>query len=216
MAVLALRSWPEAPAGAAVSSLPRQRPAAASADSPWSWASLAGRLVEVSSWGGAPALTMALALVRDAQQEGESAAWVTAAAASFYPPDAAASGVDLEALVVVRLPAADDVARAADKLLRSGAFGLVVMDLGARAAIAAPLQARLAGLAHKHGAALVGLTVKQHDDVSLGAMASLRVAARGEQAGPGRFRCVVEAVKDKRRALGWTHGELFHGPAGLR
>jgi hypothetical protein len=39
-------------------------------------------------------------------------------------------GVDLAALVVVRVPKADAIARAGEKLLRSGGFGLVVLDLG--------------------------------------------------------------------------------------
>jgi hypothetical protein len=72
----------------------------------------------------------------------------------FYPPDAARGGTDLSALVVVRLVKAESISRAGEKLLRSGGFGVVVLDLGA-ADIPMPLQTRLTGLAHRHHAALV-------------------------------------------------------------
>jgi hypothetical protein len=93
-------------------------------------AAIQGRLTELSAAASSAALTAALALVGEAQKKGETAAWLTARGTSFFPPDAAALGIDLAALVVVRVPEAQDVARAADRLARSGGFGLVVLDLG--------------------------------------------------------------------------------------
>lgn len=180
---------------------------------PWSRDGLAGRLVELSDPGGGASLTMAAALVLDAQRRRETVAWVTSRESAFFPPDLAAGGVDLDALAVVRLPDVGSVARAGDRLLRSGAFGLVVLDLRT-GDVAMPLQARLVGLAERHDAAVVCLTEKPRAAPSLSSLVSLRVETRRRRAGEGSFVCAVESVKDKRRSPGWTAEEVCHGPAG--
>ena len=67
--------------------------------------------------------------------------WVTSTGSFFYPPDAAHGGVDLAALVVIRVLHAASIPVAGEKLLRSGGFGLIVLDLGT-ADIPMPLQSR--------------------------------------------------------------------------
>jgi len=101
------------------------------------WAS--GELTEIVGHGRA---SLGLAAVRQAQSAGQPAAWVDGSA-SFCP---ATAGVDLSALTLVRPPPAlgerpdrrprgrrrGPAARAllaADLLLRSRAFGLLVLDL---------------------------------------------------------------------------------------
>lgn len=182
----------------------------------WCWAALAGRLVELSADGGCAALTLAAALVAQAQRAGAPAAWVTEAASSFYPPDLAAHGVALEALVVVRVDEPGAVARAGERLARAGAFGLVVLDLGRRARMAPPLQGRLAKHALRHETAVVCLTEKGPRMGSLGSLVSLYGQARRERRGEDRFAIVLTAAKDKRRGPGWVHEEAWHGPPGLR
>lgn len=184
----------------------------------WSRENLSGRLVEISSPASGAALTAAVGLVRATQVEGDPVAWVTGADASFYPPDVADSGVDLASLAVVRAPDVRTSARAVERLLRSGAFGLVVLDLGADAgSISAAMQGRLVGLAQKHDAALVCLTRKSRDAVSIGSMVSLRVEVCRRSAGAGDgFRLEIVALKDKQRGPGWRHEEVVRGPAGLR
>lgn len=181
----------------------------------WSLAAVAGRVVELSGTPAGAPLTLAFGLVLDAQQHGEPVAWITPRASSFYPPDAAEGGVDLAALVVVRVPDGRAGARAADRLLRSGAFGLVVLDLGATAALPLPLQARLAGLARHHHTALVALTAKGQDSPSLGPLVSLRVVATRQRIAEDRFRCALTVLKDTRRGPTWSHQEVCRGPAGL-
>jgi len=183
---------------------------------PWSRAELAGRLVELSTWGDAAALTLAFELIAEAQQQGEPAVWIAATPSTFYPPDAARSGIDLDALPVVRVADAHSAARAADKLVRSGAFGLVVIDVGGTASVPAPLQTRLLGLAAKHDTAVVFLTEKQADAASLGSLVSLRAQACRRRTAEDRFSCEARIIKDKRRGPGWSHSEIRHGPAGLR
>lgn len=189
----------------------------------WDPAELAGRLVEISfqptratpNTSGA-SLTAAALLLWKAQQAGEPSAWVSALASSFYPPDLDAAGIDLAALIVVRARGGAAAARAADKLLRSGAFGFVVLDLGGEPAPPAPLLGRLLALARTHHATVVVLTVKPDDAPSLAPLVSLRVRASQRRLAPGRFACTVEALKDKRRGPGWSFEETFRGPPGLR
>jgi len=184
----------------------------------WGRAQLGGRMVEVSAMGSAAALTAAVGVVLEAQADGEPVAWIGLPGSTFYPPDLADSGVDLEALVVVRAPALAAAGRAADRLLRSGAFGLVVIDLGRDAQLPIPLQGRLVGLAQRHDAALLCLTEKPSEAASLGSMVSLRAEAMRLRQGDrfaASYSLAVRALKDKRRGPGWAHDEPERGPAGL-
>ena len=181
---------------------------------PWSLAEVAGRLVEISSSTASAALTITFTLVQQAQECGEPVGWVTSTASFFYPPDAARGGTDLAALVVVRLTDAKSIARAGEKLLRSGGFGVVVLDLG-EADIPMPLQTRLTGLAHRHHTALVCLTEKESRAFSLGSLVSLRAHAERKRAAGKRFACALRVLKDKRRGPTWNYEELYTGPAGL-
>jgi recombination protein RecA len=182
--------------------------------SPWNLSEVAGRLVEISASKASAALSIVFTLVCQAQARGEPVGWVGSTEESFYPPDAARSGADLSALVVVRLARAENIARAGEKLLRSGGFGLVVLDLG-EADIPMPLQTRLTGLARRHHTALVCLTEKDGAAVSLGSLVSLRVHAERKRAGDRRFACALRVLKDKRRGPTWNYEELYTGPAGL-
>ena len=186
------------------------------ADAPaWSVAALAGRLVELSGADAPAALTVAVDLVLDAQRHGEPAAWVMARESTFFPPDVAEHGVDLAALVVARVPDAASIPRAASTLLRSGAFSLVVLDLGEEAAIPTPLQARLVKLAQGRSTAVVCLTIKPSDAASIGSLVSLRGEARRVETARGLFTCEVRIIKDKHQGPTWKHKEDYHGPVGL-
>jgi len=230
----------------------------------WSYRACAGRLIELSGTQAAPLLTLAFALVLDAQRAGEPVVWLQRAGSTFFPPDAARNGIDLASLVVVRipdpplpappapargseaqgpdgpgsglpgngvsgsggssaggpgpgrpLPRAATVARAAARLLRSGAFGLVVLDLGSDTGISAALLGKLGQLAQRHDSAVCCLTVKRPERPSLGSLVSLRGEALRRRTGEDRFSCVVRVLKDKRSGPGWTHEEVVHGMPGL-
>lgn len=180
----------------------------------WSLPQVAGRFAEISGSNATAALTLTCGLVLDAQKRGEPVGWATSTESSFYPPDTAQLGIDLAALVVVRVPKPDAIARAGEKLLRSGGFGLVVLDLGL-ADMPTPLQSRLTGLAHHHHSGLVCLTAKDSKAFSLGSLVSLRVHAERKRVGSNKFACGLHVLKDKRRGPTWTHEELRHGPPGL-
>ncbi|HWQ68477.1 MAG TPA: recombinase A [Patescibacteria group bacterium] len=190
----------------------------------WSLEQVAGRLVEISGVGATAPLTLAFGLVLQAQRQNEPVVWITRDDSLFYPPDAAEGGIDLDTLVIVRVPDSRAAARAADQLMRSGAFGLVVLDLCAKpdsstklaTGLPAPLQTRLAGLAHKYQTALLCLTAKGDEVPSLGPLVSLRVVARRERLTDSRFSCELTVLKDKRRGQTWRYAEVCCGPAGLR
>jgi recombination protein RecA len=184
------------------------------AKTPWTLTEVAGRLVEISSSAASAALSVTFTLVRQAHERGEPVGWVTSTESCFYPPDAARGGADLAALVVVRLADVKNIARAGEKLLRSGGFGVVVLDLG-EGDIPMPLQTRLTGLAHRHHTALVCLTEKESRAFSLGSLVSLRAHAEKKRAAGNRFACALRVLKDKRRGPTWNYEELYTGPAGL-
>ena len=181
----------------------------------WSRSQLAGRLCELSSIPGAALLTAAFRLVLDAQLEGEPTAWIAVAPDTFFAPDAAENGVDLSALVLIRVPDARAAARAADRILRSGAFGLIVMDLNSNSTIPVPLQVRLVRQARVHDTALLCLTRKARESPSLGAMVSLRGQTSCRRLAVDRFQYDIEILKDRRHGPGWRHSEICRGPDGL-
>ncbi|HZN56396.1 MAG TPA: hypothetical protein VFB67_13850, partial [Candidatus Polarisedimenticolaceae bacterium] len=177
-------------------------------------------LVEISASAAGAPLTLAFRLVLEAQRRGEPAAWIGRKDAPFYPPDAADGGVDLAALAVVWAADAIGAAKAADLLARSGAFGLIVLDLGRSARLPAHASSRLAMLAKQHEATIVCLTDKEAERPSLGPLVALRAHAvsctRGEG---GRFRCEAVALKNKlknkRSGKSWSLAEVCRGPDGL-
>jgi recombination protein RecA len=178
-------------------------------------AAFAGRLAEISGRHGGAPLTLVFRLVLEAQQRSEPVAWIGRGDSVFFPPDAAEAGVDLDALPVILAPDSRMAARAADHLVRSGGFGLVVLDIGEDDRLPRALLARLAGLASKHGTALLCVTEKDARRPSLGSLVSLRAEAVRRDEEGGRFRCEVRVLKDKRHGPGGTHLEVCHGPDGL-
>ena len=169
-------------------------------------ARLAGNLVEISGVNASGALSTALALVAEAQHRQERSrltAWVAATRSLFFPPDAVRSGVSLEQLIVLRVEHPAAQVRAATRIARSGAFGLVVVDLAGsvRPGFSGPPSApgssipplsRLAGLARRYRSALVLLTEKTPATPSL----DPRVVQRFDASRRGN-RIVITVLKDK-------------------
>lgn len=185
--------------------------------SEWRYEELRGRLMEISAWEHPAALSSAMMLVRQAQCAGEPTAWVGKASDTFFPLDAAAYGVDLAALIVVRLSQVSDAPRAADMLIRSGGFGLVVIDLSDASPvnIPMPLLSRIVRLSHVKNVATVCLTRKPVHASSLGSLISLRSQARRVGKFDATAGISLEAIKDKQHAPGWVHREFRGVPIGM-
>ena len=188
---------------------------AGSAGRLWHPAELAGRLCELAADPHGVHLTLACTLIRSFQQAAEPAAWVTASRATFFPPDAAHGGVDLAALPVVTVPGPEAVLSVAERLTRCGAFGLIVLELGAHLAVPAAVLARLARLARRHDTALLCLTTPE-PETTLGSLVALR--GRGFRTAtrhPGSFHCGIRVLKDRRHGPGGSLAVTCHAPYGM-
>ncbi len=170
-----------------------------------------GRVVELCAGAAAGRLTLAASFVRAAQAAGELAAWVQPEGAGLYPPDLAAAGVSLDELVVVHTPVAsgpEAVARAAELLLRSGGFGLAVLDLCAARPRGEGWVVRLGGVTRRHGARVVLLTALRAEATSAGALVAVRARPRRRFEG-GRFVLEAEVLRDRcdlaRRVTATAH-----------
>lgn len=144
--------------------------------------------------GAGAGVTLAVLAVAHAQRRGEVVAWLQPAGGALFPPDLAANGVDLDALVVVqptiamaaaargeRSESSDrepqpesepnrdrrrprrphggyELPRAAELLLRSGGFDLLVLDLRPVPPPRGPWLHRLQALVRLHQARLVLLS----------------------------------------------------------
>jgi recombination protein RecA len=181
----------------------------------WSLDNLSGRFAELSSEGECAAISAAVSLVLEAQRRGEPTVWIAVGRSTFYPPDAARCGIDLRSLPVIKTGDSRAAARTADKLLRSGAFSVIVLDLGHDHNIRVPVQSRLAGLAKKYRAVLLCLTKKKRNAPSIGSLVSLRGETCVKKTGFDRFTWGIRVTKDKRQGPGWGHEETCCGPEGL-
>ena len=175
----------------------------------WGLDRLAGILTELSGQRSG-VMTTAVDLLYQAQQRQEPCAWLTTGRESFYPPDLDGAGIDLAALAVVRVATPVD---AAERLLRSGGFGLLVVDCP-WGRLPTALLKRLAVQARRQQAAVVFLTRKEPGAASLGGLVGLHLQVTRD-AVDGRWRCRATAQKDRRRGGAWQHTEWCDGPPGL-
>ena len=107
------------------------------------------------------------------------------------------------------------MATVADRLTRSGAFGLVVLELGAGLAIPAPFLGRLARLARRHDSALLCLTTPA-PGATLGSLIALRGRAfRDATPQAGCLRCGIRVSKDRQRGPGRALAASYRAPHGL-
>lgn len=189
----------------------------------WSLQTLAGRITELTSAGAS--LAPAACLVRETQERGEPVAWIAAGPSTFFPPDFDELGIDLVGLPVVRVAGPLAGARAAEHLLRSGAFGAVILDL-CDAETSAPgrpfldpaVLTRLAALCRRHHTALLCLTRSRHPERNggaLGSLVSLRAEGTVRRTGFDLFTWELQILKDKVQGPGWSHAEVCRGPDGL-
>jgi len=189
---------------------------------PWRFADLKGQLIELSEEIPFGALTFASELILAAQQADEPVGWISARSSIFYPPDMAENGVDISAISVVSVSGEREAAWACDLLIRSGAFGFVIVDLEAARRLTDASVARLIHLSRRHGTVVLFLTVSGAQQPSLSSLVSLRgvvrrrstTAGRGA-AGPSPFFCEVTTVKDKHQAPGRKLTRRYDGPIGV-
>jgi recombination protein RecA len=181
----------------------------------WKLRALSGSLIEVSGKDATARFIMAAKLILDAQSQKETVAWIIRRGDSFFPPDLDSAGVDLDALAVIRVGDNQSMFKVADQLLRSGAFGLIILDLLEKSWTPDFVQMRLLTLAIKYGSTVLFLTTKESTTSSLGSLVSLHGHVLRKRTHAGSFTCEVRILKDKRRGPGWSHLEICYGQDGL-
>ena len=112
-----------------------------------------GKLTELTGGSSSGKLTLALRALTTAMNDGGVAAYVDLPG-QFYPPAAAAMGIDLRRLAVVRPGDAKGALRVASNLLNSEGFDAVLLDMADQDAHPNIL-ARLAGLAGRAAASCI-------------------------------------------------------------
>jgi hypothetical protein len=169
-----------------------------------------GRVVEVSEAGFFGALSALCGLMAQVQTRSEPIAWVATGGSVFFPPDLAFRGLDLAGFSVVSVPDGRSGLLAADWLVRSGAFGLVVVDWSG-GDVDEGVLGRLAKLAEEQGTAVVFLTRKKPEDASLGTQVSLRGVVSLSPAGETGW----QVKRDKHSGPVSEQRVVYHGPFGL-
>lgn len=186
-----------------------------------SWeALLCKRLVEISAPQPSGCTSYAVHVLLQAQRQGETVAWIQPEGGPLYPPDLQDSGVDVEAVVVIQVPAGAGALggpKAAEILLRSGAFGLVVLDLraGVPRGWASAWQGRLLGLARQHQSCVLLLTHKSPHAESLGAWVSWRLQPERRPLGERMFLLAPQVLKNKMGGAWPLGAQQYRGPWGL-
>jgi len=189
----------------------------------WERASLNGILTELVGGSRSANVSAASRLILATQIAGEQVAWVATHRAVFFPPDMAAAGIDLASLPVIWAEEpmqtgrrfAGRAVRASEQLLRSGAFGLVVIDLAPDLQINEAGQGKLLRLAETYNAQVLIIRQKRTDGVYSGSLVTVRMESSRKRVDSGRFVCTLTNTKDKREGPGWTTSEEFDGPPGL-
>jgi recombination protein RecA len=186
---------------------------AAPARGTWHYQDLVGVLAEISEERAAGAVSFAVEIMGQAQAAREHAAWVAAAGSLFFPPDLAARGIDLSALTVIRAGGCPESFLAAEWLARSGAVGLVIVDLNENPVVSDSALGRIQKIAERSPAAVVFLTRKKARDPSLGS----RISVRGNvsRQGTAPLAVTITTVRDKRAGAGSRLGRHYDGPPGV-
>lgn len=125
-------------------------------------ARLRGRLTELTGGADSAAVSLAVSLMKQAKRRGDAVVWEADPTRLFFPDDAYAAGLDVEAVVVVSVADPLLVGTVADRLARSGAMGLLVIDAASQERVQVmrenALKGRLVQLARRHDMAIVCIT----------------------------------------------------------
>jgi hypothetical protein len=158
----------------------------AALDDELAWGGLPrGAVTEISGVRSSGKTALALTAIARHTAAGGLAVWIDGGG-QLFPPTAAALGVALERLLVVRPTAAigDAIAaaaaQAAEIVARSGVFAVIAIDLPRGAEIARSPAARTRGAMQRSGACALVIGERGRAPSFDGALARLRVRRRGD------------------------------------
>ncbi len=170
----------------------------------WNMQEVQGRLTEISEPCPIAALSFALSLAREVHEAKQLAAWISLSPSMFFPPDAQNHGIDLRNFPVLRMDDIHSVGKASETLLRSGAFRLLILDLGKNHGMPMARLSQLHGLTRKHLSCVVFVTERQNTEQSVGSLVSLHGRTSRKSIGDGRFICTIDVLRDKVRGCHWS------------
>lgn len=178
-----------------------------------------GKLIElVSGVGPSSGSSLAALTLLETQKEGGLVAWIEHGEGALFPPDLSRLGLDLDSLLIVRTPiesGAIAIAKAAEILLRTGAFSALTLDFSAlRRPRGEAFLARLAALARENDARVLILR-DSREEPSLGTSIALRLDARRARIGRGRFRLEPHTLKNKLGQPPPRLSRIFSAPEGV-
>ena len=175
--------------------------------------------MEISGGISSGKATLAFGACLGLLQTGKAVAWIDSGS-GFWPVSALEAQLPLEKLLVLRIRDGMSALRAAHLLLSChGAAAAVVVELPQRFVPANTNLVKLQRLAGQSGTALVFLTERAPESVSLGPAVALRlcVKRRLEKRPEGmRFALLVEIARHKGGVSRQSLEEPLHGPDRLR
>jgi hypothetical protein len=179
------------------------------------------RLIEVSGLHACARTTTAVSCVIESQARGELVAWVQPEDGALFPPDFDAAGVDLDSFIAIHVPrhaGPFGLARAAEWLAHSGAFGLTVIDLTDALPPGSSVnwQGRLQGLLRRHDGRILLLTSSAYEDPSSGPLVGVRIEPQRNCLHADHFEVHARVLKDKVGLAGAPSVIRPLAPAGLR
>jgi len=179
------------------------------------------RLIEISGEHASARTTAAVSCVVEAQAQAELVAWVQPKDGALFPPDLDVAGVDLDSFVVIHVPHRAGpfaLVRATEWLARSGAFGLMVIDLTDALPPGSSInwQGRLRARLRQYDGRIVLLTSNAHEDPSSGPLVGLRVEARRGPLHADRFEVHTHILKNKAGITADLSPMNHLAPSGLR
>lgn len=179
------------------------------------------RLIEVSGLHACARTTTAVSCVIEAQARGELVAWVQPEDGALFPPDFDAAGVDLDSFIAIHVPRHAGpfaLARAAEWLAQSGAFGLTVIDLtdALPSGSSVNWQGRLQGLLRQHDGRILLLTSSAYEEPSSGPLVGVRIEPQRNRLQADRFEVHARVLKDKVGLAAAPSPIRPLAPAGLR
>ncbi|HBU49597.1 MAG TPA: hypothetical protein DEB46_14930 [Myxococcales bacterium] len=180
---------------------------------PWSFERTHGQVIELSGQGAFAPLSSGFWILRQLQEAGEPVAWVGRASKRPFVPDLLPWHLDLEAIAFIFPSRQEQMGRAADVLLASGAFGGVVLDLD-RQSLPLPLLTRLAARCARHESCLVLLSEKSDESPSMGVGISWRSGVQRQRIGPNAFVLRWQGLKDRQGGAQWCWHQSCQGVPG--
>jgi hypothetical protein len=179
---------------------------------------LTGKVVEFSGWNQSACLSLTIPLILECQRGVKECAWILPESirgeSLFFPPDFLRAGIDCGRIPIIRSHNAVDSFGIAEKLVRSGGFALVVLDLTAGKAVRDSTVGRLNSIVQRYQCLVLCLTRNPPGAPSMDPMIFIHVHVEA-QLHKGQFQVTAVVQKDKTQAPGYRMKWNYEAPTGM-